>query len=37
MRHFDRYDIIGGLLIAFVIALWTAHFVLPAAPPPPPL
>lgn len=33
MHRLDRYDLIGGLIAAFLIALWIAHFVLPPAPP----
>jgi len=29
----DRYDIIGALLLALVIGLFVAHFLLPAPPP----
>lgn len=28
-RRLDRYDYIGMAVVAFVIALWIAHFVLP--------
>jgi hypothetical protein len=34
MRRLDRFGVIGLALIAFVLALWVAHFLLPAAPPP---
>jgi len=30
----DRYDIIGMVLLAIVVALWVLHFSLPAPPPP---
>jgi len=33
MARPDRYDYIGLVLVAFVVALWVAHFVLPAPPP----
>jgi len=33
MRRLDRYDIIGLALVGFVLALWIAHFALPAPPP----
>jgi hypothetical protein len=33
-RRLDRYDFIGIALAVFVVALFTAHFVLPAGPPP---
>jgi hypothetical protein len=28
-RQLDRYDYIGMVLIALVIALWVAHFIIP--------
>ena len=28
-RPLDRYDYIGMVLVALVIALWAAHFVMP--------
>jgi hypothetical protein len=28
-RRLDRYDVIGLAVVAFLIALWIAHFVLP--------
>jgi hypothetical protein len=28
-RRLDRYDYIGIALLAFVLALWVAHFVMP--------
>ena len=31
----DMFDYIGGALIVLVVALWVAHFVLPAPPPEP--
>jgi hypothetical protein len=34
-RHLDRYDYIGLALLAFVIALFIAHFVVPDTLPPP--
>jgi hypothetical protein len=34
MPRIDRYDIIGMVLLAFVVALWVLHFSLPAPPPP---
>jgi len=33
MSRPDRYDYIGIALLALVVALWTAHFVLPPLPP----
>jgi hypothetical protein len=30
----DRYDIIGMVLLALLVALWIVHFSLPAPPPP---
>ncbi|HEY6257308.1 MAG TPA: hypothetical protein VIY51_16115 [Xanthobacteraceae bacterium] len=29
----DRYDIIGMVLLAFLVGLWVLHFSLPAPPP----
>jgi hypothetical protein len=37
MRSWDRYDYIGAALLAFVVALFALHFILPAAPPAAPL
>jgi hypothetical protein len=37
MARFDRYDIIGFILLALIVALWVAHFVLPTPPPLPEL
>jgi hypothetical protein len=34
MPRVDRYDIIGMVLFALVVALWVVHFSLPAPPPP---
>jgi hypothetical protein len=34
MPRVDRYDIIGMVLLALVLALWALHFSLPAPPPP---
>jgi hypothetical protein len=31
----DRYDLIGMVLLAFVVAVWILHFALPAPPPEP--
>ena len=28
-RRLDRYDYIGIALLAFMLALWVAHFVMP--------
>jgi hypothetical protein len=28
-RRLDRYDMIGIAIVAFLIALWIAHFILP--------
>jgi hypothetical protein len=33
MRGMDKYDIIGAVLLVFVIGLFIAHFLLPAPPP----
>jgi hypothetical protein len=33
MRSLDRYDYIGIAIVVFLLALWVAHFVLPAPPP----
>jgi hypothetical protein len=33
MARPDRYDYIGMALLALVVALWIAHFVLPTPPP----
>jgi len=33
MRRLDRYDIIGLVLVGLLVALWVAHFLLPAPPP----
>jgi hypothetical protein len=33
MARPDLYDYIGLALAAFIVALWVAHFVLPAPPP----
>lgn len=33
MRRMDRYDVIGVALVALLVALWVAHFLLPAPPP----
>ena len=33
-RPLDRYDYIGLLILALLVALWIAHFVLPPGPPP---
>jgi hypothetical protein len=37
MRRLDRYDLIGLAIAGFLVAIWIAHFILPAAPPPAPL
>lgn len=37
MRRWDRYDYIGAALLAFVVALFALHFILPAGPPPAPV
>ena len=34
MPRIDRYDIIGMVLLALLVALWVLHFSLPAPPPP---
>jgi hypothetical protein len=33
-RQLDRFDYIGIALALFVVALFIAHFLLPAGPPP---
>jgi hypothetical protein len=33
MPRIDRYDIIGIVLVVFVVALWVLHFSLPPQPP----
>ena len=33
----DRYDVIGMVLVAFVVVVWILHFTLPAPPPEPEL
>ncbi len=33
MPRIDRYDIIGMVLLAFLVALWVLHFSLPTPPP----
>jgi hypothetical protein len=33
MRRWDRYDYIGAALLAFIVALWVIHFLLPTPPP----
>jgi hypothetical protein len=35
MRQLDRYDITGIVIVALLVALWIAHFVIPAPPLPP--
>jgi len=35
MSRPDRYDYIGFALLTLVVALWTAHIVLPPLPPEP--
>jgi hypothetical protein len=32
-RRFDRYDAIGLIILALLVALWIVHFLLPAPPP----
>ena len=32
-RRWDRYDYIGAAIVAFLAALWVAHFSLPSLPP----
>ena len=36
MRRLDRYDYIGLFVVALLVGIWIAHFVLPARPPVPP-
>jgi hypothetical protein len=33
MARPDKYDILGLILVGLIVALWIAHFVLPAPPP----
>ena len=33
LMRIDRYDIIGMVLLALVVALWVLHFSLPTPPP----
>jgi hypothetical protein len=33
MARFDKYDIIGLILLGLIAALWIAHFMFPAPPP----
>jgi hypothetical protein len=35
MTRPDRYDVMGLAVLALLVALWVAHFVLPAPPPDP--
>jgi len=37
MKRPDMYDYFGFSLIAIVVAMWIAHFVLPPLPPEPPV
>ena len=32
-RRWDRYDYIGAAIVAFLVALWVVHFLLPTPPP----
>jgi hypothetical protein len=34
MARFDKYDVIGLILLGLIAALWITHFILPAPPPP---
>jgi hypothetical protein len=36
MARFDRYDIIGLILLGLIAALWITHFIVPTPPPLPP-
>jgi hypothetical protein len=36
MSRPDVFDYVGMALLAMIVALWVAHFVLPAPPPLPP-
>jgi hypothetical protein len=36
MRRPDLFDFIGMGIVALLVALWVAHFVLPPLPPEPP-
>ena len=31
--RWDRYDLIGAAIVAFLVALWVVHFSLPSLPP----
>jgi hypothetical protein len=35
MARFDKYDVIGLIVLGLLAALWIAHFVAPAPPPDP--
>jgi hypothetical protein len=37
MARFDKYDVIGLILLGLIAALWIAHIVLPTPPPLPDL
>lgn len=37
MSRPDLFDYMGMAVLAMIVALWVAHFVLPAGPPPLPL
>jgi hypothetical protein len=34
-RRWDRYDVIGAVILGLLVALWIVHFLLPTPPPPP--
>jgi len=34
MRQLDRYDVIGLVILALLIALWVAHFTIQSPGPP---
>ena len=36
-RRLDRYDFIGLAIIAFLVALWIVHFLMPESGPPAPV
>jgi hypothetical protein len=33
VRRMDRYDVIGAVIVALLVALWVVHFLLPTPPP----
>jgi len=37
LDQYDRYDYLGWVILAFLTALWIAHFVFPDGGPPAPV